>query len=77
MTPAGQKGLTLVHFTAQPEPLWSLKLTTITNRIPQRVLTSGRKGDECRPLPGSGLLPLIQQHVDRPPIPSTTSGARV
>jgi hypothetical protein len=55
---AGQ-GLTLVHFSAQPEPFWShLHVSpcltdrgeSCTQRIPQNVLTSSRKVEECEPL---------------------------
>jgi len=44
------QGLTLVHFSAQPEPFLSLKYTETTQRVPQKVLTSSRKVDEFKPL---------------------------
>jgi len=50
------QGLTFVHFSAQTQPLWSLKFIEITHRIPESGLTSGRKGDECKPLPSSSKM---------------------
>ena len=46
--------LTLVHFTAQPEPFWvtdPLKLPTVSIK---RCLREDEKGDECKPLGGGG-----------------------
>jgi hypothetical protein len=58
-TAAGQ-GLTLTHFSAQPEPFWSISrfvfslwrvMTRVSNeRIPQSVLTLSREVDEGKPL---------------------------
>jgi hypothetical protein len=42
-----RQGLPLVLFSAQPEPLLSLKSTDTTQRVPQKVLTTSRKLDEC------------------------------
>jgi len=53
------QGLTLVHFSAQPKPLWSYLPVSpclidwgqsCTQRIPQNVLTLSRNVDECKPL---------------------------
>jgi len=41
-----RQGLTLDHFSAQPEPFLSLKLHETTQRIPQNVLTSSQEVDE-------------------------------
>ena len=49
----GVQWLTLVHFSAHPEPLKSLK----SHNIPQKVLTSSRKVDECKPL--DGVMPYV------------------
>ena len=57
---AGNQGLTLVHFSAQPKPFWSHFVVSsclidwgksCTQRIPQNVLTLSRKVDEGKPLP--------------------------
>jgi hypothetical protein len=40
------QGLTLVHFSAQPEPVLSLKYTDTTQRVPQRLLASNKNVDE-------------------------------
>jgi len=54
-----RQGLTLVHFSAQPQPFWShLHVPpclidwekSCLQRIPQSVLTLSRKVDECKPL---------------------------
>jgi hypothetical protein len=47
--------LTLVHFSAQPEPFLSLKFTETTQRVPQTVLTASREVHECEPLPSASL----------------------
>jgi len=39
----------LVHFSAQSELFVSLKPTGTTHRIQQKVLTSSRKVDDCKP----------------------------
>jgi len=44
-------GLTLVHFSALPEPFWSLKFPETTQHIPLKTLTSSRKVDERKGLP--------------------------
>ena len=44
------RAYTRVHFSAQPEPFLSRKYTETTQRVPQKVLTSSRKVDECKPL---------------------------
>ena len=50
------QGFTLVHFSAQPELVSSQKLTDSTQSIPQTVLTSSRKLDECKPLDGGSRV---------------------
>ena len=41
--------LTLVHFSAQPEPFLSPNLTESAQRVPRKVLTSSQKVDQCMP----------------------------
>ena len=51
----GRQGLyTLVHFSAQPEPFLSLLSLKHLNHLtfPQKVLTSSREVDECKPRAG-------------------------
>jgi len=51
--PAGEgarHGLTLVRFSAQPEPFLTLKSTEPAQRVPRKVLTSSRKVDEWKSL---------------------------
>ena len=58
---AAHQRLTLVHFSAQPEPFWSHLPVfpclidwgekSCTQRIPQKALTLSRNVDECKPLP--------------------------
>ena len=43
-------GLTLVHFSLQPDPLLSMKSHDTTKRIPQKVLTLSQQVDELKPL---------------------------
>jgi len=64
------RGLTLVHFSAQPEPFLSLGYIEITRRVPQKVLTSSRKVESTSvsPLvPGDVLKKLIPD-LNRSPI---------
>jgi len=42
--------LTLLHCSVKPEPILVTKTTKITQRICQKVLTSSRTVDECKPL---------------------------
>ena len=49
-----RQGRTLVHFSAQPELLLSPKSTETPQRVRERVLTSSRKVDECKPLISGG-----------------------
>ena len=47
------QGLTLLHFSPQPEPFLSLKLYRITHAhgtLKKCSPTSGREVDECKPL---------------------------
>jgi hypothetical protein len=52
----GRQGLTLVLFSAQPEPLLITNTTETNQRIPQEVLTSSRKVDEWA---GASTRPLL------------------
>jgi len=47
-TRGARQGLTLVHFSAQPEPLLLLKLHEITHFVTYQVLTTSRHVDECK-----------------------------
>ena len=46
--PAGPPHPSSIHFSPQP-PFSSLKFAETTQRVPQKVLTSCRKVDECKP----------------------------
>ena len=45
------RGLTLIHSLAQPEPFFVTETVKYTHRIPQKVLMSSWKVDECEPMP--------------------------
>jgi len=45
-----RQGLTLVHFSAQPEPF---RTTGTIQCVPREVLKLSRKADQCKPLGGS------------------------
>jgi len=45
-------GLTLVHFSAQPEPFLSLQSAKHTQRVPKEMLPSRQMVHECTPLTG-------------------------
>ena len=47
VSPACSQRITFVHFSAQPEPFWSLKLHEATQHVPRKVLTSSREVEEC------------------------------
>jgi len=62
MDPPWRQGLTLLHISAQHEPLRYAKLHQITPHVPQKVLTSSRKVDDLKLVHFSAqpqpLLPL-------------------
>ena len=60
------QGLTLVHFSAQPEPFFSLKPTETTQCVLQKVLTSGRKVDKCKGLPIIHFSALPEPFLSHP-----------
>jgi hypothetical protein len=54
-----RQGLSLVHFSAQPESFQSLNSIETTQVVCQKVLTSSRKVDECKPLDGGAPVGAV------------------